>query len=338
MGAALIILLVAFGLPAAHSSEQPQSLARDPGNERPTAVCDTANADILSGPALFERASACMNDNRPLEANFLLNAAMIRLSVDMMQTVPASSADAESLTGYAGALMFFSEGPGEAEILRDSTSRSRLFALLDAWSPRFDQAYSPGWNVRERPDLPRYEAAISEAKAARREDLTRIAQLVADDIYYALYRRVAALRSQTRTAQSGVDRASIEDLHRQMRDRARELGSPLVDVDPGPDGEPRFPRSRPAADEAIVAVSDDPVAARCRHAAEWESVARDARIVRTLITRSPEWGLIWRADIGNGGEVERFTCTSNTSSLRPLIAGDEPIPPLPGELVPSGKS
>ena len=78
-----------------------------------------------------------------------------------------------------------------------------------------------------------------------------------------------------------------------------------------------------------MAVSDDPVVARCRHAAEVQSVARDARIVRTLVTRSPEWGLIWRADIGKAGEVERFTCTSNTSSSRPLRAGDDPIPPLP---------
>lgn len=332
----LLLLALALGTPAAA-----QTGATPAGNSQaqvnaPTAQIDCdrqlANAGSLDGPRLMQGSAVCLAAGRSVEGNFLLNAAVLRISVDAMQTIPASQADAELLLRSASGLIFFTEGPGEAEILRDPSSRARLFGLLETWSPRYGSDYTPGWNVRARPDPAVYAAAIEAAKADRRQNLAAIADLVADDAYYALYRRVQEI--QAREVLQEADRELIGDLHRQMGERARALGSPLAagfsdraQAIP----EPGFPPAAPAADEVVVSSSDDPVVARCVHSAEFDSVQRGGRVLRVLITRSPEWGTIWRADIsGRGLPIQRRTCTATTTSSQPLLdPGGGPLPPLP---------
>jgi hypothetical protein len=85
----------------------------------------------------------------------------------------------------------------------------------------------------------------------------------------------------------------------------------------------------PQPDEATITGENDPVAAACAS----EGALYNPQ--RVLVTRSPEWGTIWRADftaVTDGASSEwRFVCWSNGRLLRPLEMFDtsQSIPPLP---------
>lgn len=297
-------------------------------------AAQVAQAANLNAPDLLYGASVCYAVRRPVEGNFLLNAGQVRSIADMALMVPASRQDSDVLTGLYGVIYFYAGGPGRDEVLRDAALRERFFALFDSWSPAYAADYNPGWNTRRRPDGAAYQAAMAESKAGRRQQLAEIVLRYTDEAYYALHRRFQELQARNpRGFDEGTPDARLSlDLLRQMNERSTALGiAPHVaDADPGEPAGGRFPPAVPAAEE-VAAVGDADATARwCADLAERRTIASDSRIERVLITRSPEWGTIWRADIGGGDRpAERFTCTSNTSASQPLDMGDGPVPPLP---------
>lgn len=84
-------------------------------------------------------------------------------------------------------------------------------------------------------------------------------------------------------------------------------------------------------DEKAISGSANQVAKKCADQAEQDAVRRGGRIVGMLITSSPKWGTILRADVaGSETDVARFTCTARATSSKPR----DQLPPLPKQTVP----
>jgi hypothetical protein len=111
---------------------------------------------------------------------------------------------------------------------------------------------------------------------------------------------------------------------------ARAAATPSSAQEPD-DAGPNQPPQGPAADEVVLPDSNDPVVGQCIEAAEIQMAPENLRIERRLITRSPQWGIIWRADMRRpDGITARFTCTARSRSYRQVDFGAAGIPPLPG--------
>lgn len=337
MRALILLVSLALATPAAAQTIGGALMDRLNG-VRPEAVtaadCEAqvARAATLNAPDLLYGAFVCYAANRPVEGNFLLNAGQVRSIPDMGLMVPASRADSEVATSLYGVIYFYLGGPGREEVLRDAASRDRFFGLFDGWSADYPADYNPGWSTRRRPDAAAYRAALAESKAGRRQQLADVARLYSDEAYYALHRRFQELQARNPNGfvEGTPDAALSRDVARQMDERSAALGIGAVSpAEAGPDDPaiPEFPPHVPAPEEVALAGGADPVVQRCAEIAERFTIAADSRVVRVLITRSPQWGTIWRGDLAGGVQsAERFTCTSDTSSSAPL--GDE-IPPLP---------
>lgn len=333
-----LFLLLSFGLssPAAAQAGIDTLLERLKSPKGATAAqCrrHVERAASSNGPDLLHGAASCHSANMPEEGNFLLIAGQVRSSADMALTLPARKADANAQSTLYGILYFHAAGPGKEEVLRHAPSRARFFKLFDSWAPSYGPDYHPGWKVRERADEAAYLAGMAEMKAGRREQLVDAARLYSDDRYFSLHRRFRDLlaRNPDGFPEGTADAALAEDLQRRMGERSEALGIKAVpDFAEGSDpGGEKFPPAAPASDEAVLAGDADPVAQRCAGLAERLAIGSDSRVVRVMVTRSPDWGTIWRADLAAAGRpMERFTCTENTSASRPLEMGDESVPPL----------
>lgn len=335
-----LILLASLALsPAAWAQTGMDALSDRLNSVRPGTVTaadcgrHVSQAPNLNGPDLLYGAAVCFAASQRVEGSFLLAAGQVRSTVDMALTVPASRADSEAQAALYGVIFFQAGGPGDEEVLRDAAMRERFLALLDGWSPRFAADYNPGWNLRRRPDAADYDAAISEAKADRRRQLVDVARLYSDAQYYTLHRRHRELQARNPSGfvEGTADETLSTDFLRQMNARMAALGiGPPIAIDQDASDVP-MPLETPDADEVAVSDSTDPVARRCADQAERHTIAEDSRIIRVLITRSPQWGIIWRADTGGGDRpTARFTCSANTSSYRQVDFGGGGIPPLPG--------
>lgn len=339
-------LVLVFGLLSSHAAAQTGGSALsdrinsvDPATTT-EADCDAQveQAENLNGPDLLFGAAICFAANKPVEGGFLLNAGQTRSIADMSLMVPAARADSDVQTELYGFIYFSAGGPGSDEVLRQSPLRDRLFSLLDGWSPHYSLGYNPGWNVRRRPDAEAYASAIDELEAGRRQQLADLGRLYSDDIYFALHRRLQELQARTSgTYVEGTPGARMsEDLQRQMSERARDLGiasgirNETPDEELGDLSNDQFPPAAPAPDEVVQSSSDDPSVQNCVDAAERLTIAAGSHVARVLITQSPEWGTIWRADFEGGfqGPV-RFTCTARTSSSQPMDMPGESVSPLP---------
>lgn len=335
LGAALVLSPAAAAPTGSALLDRIQSV--DPATATPAACeAQVSQATVLNGPDLFFGASVCSLAGKPVEATFLLNAAQNRSIVDLMLIVPATRADSDRTMELYGFIYYSAGGPGGDEVFRDPALRDRLFTLYDNWSPAYGPDYSPGWSARRRPQPEAYQAAVTEAKASRRRQLSETAQLYSDESYYALHRRFQELQRRTSgTYVEGTADANLSrELQRRMSERAAELGvrdSGFEEGQPGDRSPPEFPPNSPASEEVVLPHSSDPVVERCTEIAERRTIASGSRLVRVLITRSPEWGIIWRADSeGGDGRPTRFTCTATTISSSPLGSeGPESLAPLP---------
>lgn len=343
MRALLLLLSFAPFSPAAAQTGVETLLERlESPRQASPAQCarQIAQAAKLNGPDLLHGAAVCYAAKRHEEGNFLLNAGQVRSSADMVLMVPASKADSDVQASLYGVIYLHSGGPGREDVLRDSSARDRFFKLFDGWAPDYGPDYKPGWNVGRRPDPAAYRAAIAELKAGRREQLADISRLYSDEEYYSLHRRLQDLivRNGNSVAEGTPDAKLWSDLQRKMNERSAALGiSPHPADEAGDPGSEPFPPDSPALEETVLAGSADPVVQRCADLAERSAIAAESSILRVLITKSPEWGVIWRADLGGGGQpVERITCTENSSASRPLDMGDERIAPLPERLARPG--
>jgi hypothetical protein len=308
------------------------------------ADCDrqVARAASLNAPDLLYGASVCFAAHMPVEGNFLLNAGQVRSIADLTLMVPATRADSDVQISLYSIIYFQAGGPGSEEVFREAPLRDRFFWLFDSWSPAYAADYDPGWNVRRRPGAADYQAAVAESRTGRRRQLTDVATLYSDETYYSLHRRFLDLQTRNpRGFVEGTPDADLSrDLERGMNERSAALGIETypADADAADPFSARVPPAAPEPGEVVLSGSADPAIRHCADIAERLTIATDSRIVRVLVTRSPDWGTIWRADIAGADQtVERFTCTSHATSSRPLVMGDENIPPLPeGGAPPAG--
>jgi hypothetical protein len=308
--------------------------AIDRSGATPTScLAHVAQAPISNGPDLFVGSSVCALADQPVEASFLLNAAQTRSTVDMSLMVPATRADSDRVLELYGLIYAGAGGPGSEDVLGSPALRQRFLSLYDAWAPVYGPHYTPGWNARRTPEASAYGAAIEEVRAARRRQLIEIATLYSDEAYSVLHRRIQELQRRTSgTYHEGTPEAELaRELQRQMSERATALGiggrSPSAEVDPS---EIEFPPPAPGPDEVVTTTSTDPAIRRCQDLVERVTIAFDTQVVRVLVTRSPKWGVIWRADVAGAGEAPtRHTCTATSSSSHPLDMGGETLAPLP---------
>lgn len=99
---------------------------------------------------------------------------------------------------------------------------------------------------------------------------------------------------------------------------------------------PPMPADAPAPDETPLATPDDPVVLKCVKNAEMMDRGTGTRRVKVVVTRSPRWGTVWRADSAfpaegaEPPELWRTVCWKRGVLERPLEMFDpsQSIPPL----------
>ncbi len=99
---------------------------------------------------------------------------------------------------------------------------------------------------------------------------------------------------------------------------------------------PPMPADAPAPDETPLATPDDPVVLKCVKNAEMMDRGTGRRRIKVVVTLSPGWGTVWRADSAfpaEGGEqpvLWRSVCWKGGVLERPLEMFDpsRSIPPL----------
>jgi hypothetical protein len=295
-------------------------------------VDQVTKANILNAADLFYGASVCHAVKKDTEGSFLLSAGQVRGSADVAVMTPASKADLEAAAALYGYIYFYAGGPGNIEVLRSGSSRDAFFHLFDSWAPTYTAAYSPGWNVGERPDEAEYRKAITDIKTGRRSQLIEMSLLYSDTEYYALQREFDDLQKRTsgRYIEGTPDAKLASDLQQRMARRAQALGfgheSP--DIDAGK--EKRTPPSAPGKDERVVSASAEPAVKQCSDWAKQLAKMSLSKIVKVVMTTGSEWGLVWRADIANSDsppEMSRFICSPYGTMLESGDALERP--PLP---------
>jgi hypothetical protein len=83
----------------------------------------------------------------------------------------------------------------------------------------------------------------------------------------------------------------------------------------------------PQPDETVISGKNDPVAADCAAIEAPWTKWMDERIVKVLITRSPKYGTIWRADVNMCGScrrqkqpfLERVICSKDNVVGAPVV-------------------
>ena len=89
-----------------------------------------------------------------------------------------------------------------------------------------------------------------------------------------------------------------------------------------------IPPDAPAADEVVINPLSDAVAERCAKSADRVTKDVGGKILKVVVTHSPHWGTIWRADTSNplpGGYppmLSRTVCTKDFDLWRPLTMFD----------------
>jgi hypothetical protein len=101
---------------------------------------------------------------------------------------------------------------------------------------------------------------------------------------------------------------------------------------------PPMPPDAPLKDEHIIDGKGDPVVARCARSERYLRERMHGKLLKVVITHSPKWGTIWRADtawpLGDHYPpmIERTSCTERVQVERPLEMFDpkQSITPLSG--------
>lgn len=85
-----------------------------------------------------------------------------------------------------------------------------------------------------------------------------------------------------------------------------------------------MPADAPALDEVVINPLSDAVAERCAKSADQMTKEPGEKILKVVVTRSPRWGTIWRADIshplpdGYPPMLSRTICTHSIDIWKPL--------------------
>jgi hypothetical protein len=95
------------------------------------------------------------------------------------------------------------------------------------------------------------------------------------------------------------------------------------------------PADIPQKEERPISGKDDPVAGQCAERARKSADMLGDRILRVVVTQTPRWGTVWRADSahpmpGAAPTLWRTVCWKDASFVRPLQMFDKTknIPPL----------
>lgn len=290
-----------------------------------------SGAAASNGPDLLHRGQLCALAMMPVETSFLMLAGQLRATVDILLLPPATQADDRSLATLYGMLWAGGGMSGvNDDVLHDSETRARFFAMLDAWQPTYPPAYEPGWQARKRPDAAAYLATMSQVRVDLRKRLDRLVRLDSDDAFFAMqaeYNAILARIPQDGLAPDTVAGKRAGELERRLRARGLALG---IDMGPPPPDPATFAADRsqlPAVQEPPAApgrgekasAASDRVVVMCTDQAERAAVRNGHTIARSLVTVSARWGVVLRADIEGGTfGPERFTCSADFTGEQPF--------------------
>ncbi|WP_282008272.1 hypothetical protein [Brevundimonas aveniformis] len=176
-----------------------------------TERCDQSigEADVRNAEGLFAGSSICFLVDREEDAIFLLLAGQARAMADMELAMPTNLPEADQnglvdlsdmpvppfeVVDLYGFIYAYGGGAGPTEFYRDADKTERLFARLTAWRPARPDGYSPGWSGSREASSEAYASSIQQNIEHRIGQLTPIAQLMRDDVYFALQQEIEALR------------------------------------------------------------------------------------------------------------------------------------------------
>lgn len=174
------------------------------------ADCDAAlaSAETRNAEALFVGSNVCGRFARTEDAIFLTLVAQARALADMSLVVPSDlpEPNADGVVDMSNTppppmgvidlwsfIYAYGGGAGPTEFYRDVANTDRLFARLRSWTPLRPDGYNPGWENSREQSASDYAASISANIEHRIDQLTPLAVLYRDDVYYALQRDFEAL-------------------------------------------------------------------------------------------------------------------------------------------------
>lgn len=207
------------------------------------ADCDLALAEseTRNAEALFTGANVCGRFERNDDAIFLVLAAQARAMADMelaapddlpepneageidMTDVPPPPAGVIDLWAF---IYGYGGGAGPTEFYRDADRTDHLFERLRSWRPDRPEGYDPGWSGSRDAPAPAYAASISANIEHRIEQLTPLAQLYRDDIYFGLQTEFEALLTANDHTfiEGSPAQARYQEIEEAKTRRQQELG------------------------------------------------------------------------------------------------------------------
>ena len=255
--------------------------------------CGTAyeSRALQNAFTLFEGASICYGENRPVEANVLLLSAQTRGVADMTMLSPADeSAEARIVDLYG--LIYSAGGLGDPKPYADPDTRAEIIAALRESSPEFSPGYDPGWAYTPHPRIDLYGDFAADLQDNRIHDLEMFGRKVENPDYLAAYEAAVAIR------QKGAMEAGSGDAldHQRLMTIMADIASGIPDTLP--------PKSRVSPRELVVL--PDPSTTDFRQIASGVAEVDDTappEQTLTVISSENEMRTSWVADVMTPQEI-----------------------------------
>lgn len=213
-------------------------------SQNPTAEgCDLSvrEAAVRNAEGLFVGSSICFQIGQEDDAIFLLLAAQARAMADMELALPATLPQPDEngrvdmsnvpeppfgVIDLYGFIYGYGGGLGQTEFYRDVDRTDHLFARLRAWGPVRPADYDPGWAGSREASNEAYAASIQTNVEHRIGQLTPLAVLYRDDVYFGLQQEVEALLAANNNSFKAGTPAyeQYQAVQAAMDQRRRELG------------------------------------------------------------------------------------------------------------------
>lgn len=169
-----------------------------PGALQPSD-CDAALAAAtgLNSIALLDRITACTDEDRIGDANYLFALAQMRGTADLFLFKPVNELD-EAVYEVSLWLYYSSSSVGFDEFYRSPEDVAALEQRIRSTDLTLDNGYDPGWAYRPSTKLDLYPDLIAEIREQHLWTRAYVALLMQDDEYYAAFTARLDLMEQNR--------------------------------------------------------------------------------------------------------------------------------------------
>lgn len=198
--------------------------------------CDAAlsNANTYNGFALFEGASACADDQREADANFLIIAGQVRAITDLTILKPVDTGMERAAALY-GQIYYQFGGLGFETVYRTAASTSALESRLRGFAPALAAGYDPGWNYLASSKTDIYDAVLLSQRDERVWEMLNYALRLQDDRYFAIQQELNQLMRDNNAMFTAGSAAAgrYSELAAQQRELTKsipQLPAPAIDT------------------------------------------------------------------------------------------------------------